>query len=57
MVRVTSIDREGTSLGSGVLVAVNQTHGLVITNWHVVRDTAGTILVSFPDGFGSARWC
>ncbi len=53
VVRVTSIDREGASLGSGVLVAVNQTHGLVITNWHVVRDTAGTILVSFPDGFSS----
>ena len=53
VVRVTSIDRDGASLGSGVLVAINQTHGLVITNWHVVRDTAGTILVSFPDGFTS----
>jgi hypothetical protein len=53
VVRVTSIDHDGASLGSGVLVAVNQTHGLIITNWHVVRDSAGTILVSFPDGFTS----
>ena len=53
MVRVTSIDHDGASLGSGVLVAVNQTHGLVITNFHVVRDTTGQILVSFPDGFTS----
>ncbi len=53
MVRVTSIDRDGASLGSGVLVAVNQTHGLVLTNWHVVRETSGQILVSFPDGFTS----
>ena len=53
VVRVTSIDHDGASLGSGVLVAVNQTHGLVITNFHVVRDTTGQILVSFPDGFTS----
>jgi hypothetical protein len=53
VVRVTSLDREGASLGSGVLVAVNPTHGLVLTNWHVVRETRGTILVSFPDGFTS----
>ena len=54
VVRVTAIERNGASLGSGVLVAVNQTYGLVITNWHVVRDASGPVLVSFPDGFGSA---
>jgi hypothetical protein len=53
VVRVTALERGGASLGSGVLVAVDQSHGLVITNWHVVRDSAGTILVSFPDGFTS----
>ena len=36
-----------------MLVAVDPSHGLVITNWHVVRDAAGAILVSFPDGFTS----
>ena len=53
VVRVTAIERNGASLGSGVLVAVSQNYGLVITNWHVVRDASGPILVSFPDGFGS----
>jgi hypothetical protein len=53
VVRVTAIERNGASLGSGVLVAVDATHGLVITNWHVVRDATGPVLVSFPGGFGS----
>ena len=42
------------SQGSGTLVAVNQQHGLVVTNWHVVRDAQGPIVVTFPDGFQSA---
>ena len=28
-------------------------HGLVVTNWHVVRDAAGLVEVVFPDGFRS----
>ena len=52
VVRVTALERNGASLGSGVLVAVSGTRGLVVTNWHVVRDASGPILVSFPDGFG-----
>jgi len=42
------------SYGSGTLVGANATHGLVVTNWHVVRDAAGPIMVVFPDGFRSA---
>src|SRR5215510_4279552 len=30
-----------TAFGSGTLVAVNEKHGLVVTNWHVVRDGVG----------------
>ncbi len=30
------------------------TFGLVLTNWHVVRDAAGQVGVIFPDGFRSA---
>ena len=41
------------ALGSGSLVAVNGQHGLVITNWHVVRDAGDRIEVVFPDGFRS----
>lgn len=54
VVRVIVPERDGTSYGSGALVAVNEQHGLVVTNWHVVRDASGTVLVSFPDGFHSA---
>jgi hypothetical protein len=38
------------------LVAVDETSGLVITNWHVVRDAAGPIVVHFPDGFRSRAY-
>ena len=42
-----------TAFGSGTLVGVNDKHGLVITNWHVVRDGTGLVEVVFPDGFRS----
>src|SRR6478736_2167986 len=42
-----------TAFGSGTLVAVNEKHGLVVTNWHVVRDGVGLVDVVFPDGFHS----
>ena len=49
--RIIVPDRDGmTSMGSGALVAVDAAHGLVVTNWHVVRDRAGPITVVFPDG-------
>jgi hypothetical protein len=53
VVRIIVPDRGSTSLGSGSLVAVSQNHGLVVTNWHVVRDATGPITVAFPDGFRS----
>ena len=53
MVRVVSPERDGTSYGSGALVAVTESTGLVTTNWHVVRDAAATVTVLFPDGFQS----
>ena len=52
--RVVAAERGGTSCGSGTLVAVQGHLGLVVTNWHVVRDAAGPIQVIFPDGFQSA---
>jgi hypothetical protein len=33
---------------------VSDHHGLVVTNWHVIRDAAGPIAVAFPNGFRSA---
>jgi len=53
VVRVVVPERNGAAYGSGALVAVNKTFGLVLTNWHVVRDAAGPIMVHFPDGFRS----
>jgi hypothetical protein len=58
--RIVAPEDSGTSLGSGVLVDVNRTQGLVLTNWHVIRDSRSAVLVQFPDGFQSAgtvvRW-
>jgi len=54
VVRVITAQHDGASYGSGALVAVGREHGLVVTNWHVVRDAAGPVLVVFPDGFRSA---
>lgn len=53
VVRVAAPERDGTSYGSGTLVAVNDLFGLVVTNWHVVRDAAGPVTVFFPNGFRS----
>ncbi len=53
VVRVIAAEADGSSLGSGALVAVDANHGLVVTNWHVVRDATGPITVVFPDGFRS----
>ena len=54
IVRIIAPERDGMSLGSGTLVAVNDTYGLVVTNWHVVRDAAAPVWVAFPNGFRSA---
>jgi hypothetical protein len=56
VVRVAVPERDGASYGSGSLVAVNESSGLVLTNWHVVRDVAGPIVVYFPDGFHSVAY-
>ena len=39
--------------GSGTLVSVKGDEGIVITNWHVIRDRVGEVSVRFPDGFVS----
>jgi hypothetical protein len=52
--RIIVPEKDGVSLGSGTLVDVRGQFGLVVTNWHVVRDAAGPIRVEFPGGFQSA---
>jgi len=60
VVRVIAPGRDSLSCGSGTLVAVDASRGLVITNWHVVCEATGPVTVVFPDGFRSgatiARW-
>lgn len=60
VVRIVAAEQSGASLGSGVLVDANHAQGLVLTNWHVVRDSRSAVLVQFPDGFQSTgtviRW-
>ncbi|MFM2096262.1 MAG: hypothetical protein RIS70_3386 [Planctomycetota bacterium] len=51
--RITSIEGNVQSLGSGTLIDVRDRYGLVITNWHVIRDAKGDVLVTFPNGFQS----
>ena len=53
MARITVPERDGIAFGSGTLIDVQGDQGLVITNWHVVRDAAGDIEVAFPDGHRS----
>ena len=53
VVRVIVPEDGATSFGSGTLIDVREKFGLVITNWHVVRDAKGPIEVVFPGGFTS----
>jgi hypothetical protein len=53
VVRIIAAEPGGASLGSGTLVDSNDDSGLIITNWHVVRDAPGCVIVLFPDGFQS----
>jgi len=54
VVRVIVPQRDGIAYGSGTLVGAEGSYGLVVTNWHVVRDASGLTMVLFPDGFRSA---
>ncbi|TWT99691.1 Serine protease [Botrimarina colliarenosi] len=51
--RVAVVERDGMAFGSGTLIDAREQYGLVVTNWHVVRDAKGKIEVRFPGGFTS----
>ena len=51
--RVIVPEAGATSYGSGTLIDVRDQFGLVITNWHVVRDAQGPVEVLFPGGYRS----
>ena len=54
VVRIIAPENGGTSMGSGALVDINPSQGLVLTNWHVIRGAKSAVLVQFPDGFQTA---
>ncbi|MGE0605782.1 MAG: serine protease [Pirellulales bacterium] len=58
IVRIISTEKNGLSLGSGSLVAVSGERGtekgIILTNWHVVRDGNGQVTVVFADGVRKA---
>jgi hypothetical protein len=51
--RIIAPEHGATAFGSGTLVDVRDQFGLVVTNWHVVRDAVSAVEVVFPDGFRS----
>ncbi len=51
--RIIVPEQRATAYGSGTLVDVREQYGLVVTNWHVVRDSRGVVEVAFPSGFRS----
>jgi hypothetical protein len=51
--RIVVPEKDGISYGSGTLIDARGQFGLVVSNWHVVRDASGQITVEFPDGFKS----
>lgn len=53
VVRVIVPEKGATSYGSGTLVDVHGRYGLVVTNWHVIKDASGAPTVLFPDYFQS----
>ncbi len=53
VVRIIVPEAGATSYGSGTFVDARDQFGLVITNWHVVRDAQGAVEVLFPNGFRS----
>ena len=53
VVRITVPEKDAISYGSGTLVDRIGPYGIVMTNWHVVRDSQGEVWVTFPNGYHS----
>jgi hypothetical protein len=53
IVQVLAAEAGALARGSGTLIHVDGQFGYVISNWHVVRDASGDVIVIFPDGHQS----
>ena len=54
IVQVLVPDGGAYAQGSGSLIHLHDAYGVVITNWHVIRDATADVQVRFADGFQSA---
>ena len=52
--RIRSLESNATSFGSGTLIYRQGKQGILITNYHVIKDAQDDILVTFPNGFRSS---
>jgi hypothetical protein len=52
--RIRSLESNATSFGSGTLIYRQAKQGILITNYHVIKDAQDDILVTFPSGFRSS---
>ncbi|MBT4694416.1 MAG: trypsin-like peptidase domain-containing protein [Planctomycetaceae bacterium] len=52
--RIRSLESNATSFGSGTLIYQQGKQGILITNYHVIKNAQDDILVTFPSGFRSS---
>lgn len=50
VVCVIAWEPESPSRGSGSLIGKKAAYGYIITNWHVVRDSTGMVMIRYADG-------
>jgi hypothetical protein len=53
VVRLIAFEKHGQSFGSGSYIGTSGEYGLILSNWHVVKDCEGLVHVHFPNGFSS----
>jgi len=49
VVRVIAFEAKSPACGSGSLIGQRGNYSYIITNWHVIRDSTGLVVVQFPD--------
>ncbi len=53
VVRLIAFESEGQSFGSGAYIGNFGEYGLVLSNWHVIREAEGLVHIHFSNGFST----
>ena len=53
VVRLIAFEKGGQSFGSGSYIGNSGEYGLILSNWHVVKDGDGLLHIHFPNGFST----